>query len=215
MTPEIFAQSIINGLFVGGIYALVSIGLTMIYGVMKIINFAHGEFLMIGMYVAYWAFSIAGIHPYISVFLSMFLLFLTGVVIQRVLVDKVIAAPVLNQVLLLLGLSTFLVGLAQMFFTADPRTIILPFSLERFKIGALIFNKPRTIAFIVSMVIAAVLFLFLKYSKTGKAIRACSISRDAASLVGINVKKVYQLTLGIGAAVTGIAGAFCSYHRTL
>lgn len=208
MSPDILIQNLINGLLIGGVYSLVAIGLTLIYGVMIIINFAHGELLMLGMYVAYWAFTLAGIHPYVSSILAAALLFALGMIIQRGLVQRVLGANVLNQILLLLGVSTLLVGLAQLLFKADPRTLRLPISSTSINIGELILNIPRLIAFIASMVIAGGLYLFLRRSKLGKAIRACSQSRDAAQLVGINVKLIYMITFGIGAAVTGIAGAF-------
>jgi branched-chain amino acid transport system permease protein len=207
MSPEIIIQTLINGLLIGGVYSLVSIGLTLIYGVMIILNFAHGEFLMLGMYVTYWAFTLMGIHPYVSVILSTALLFLLGMLIQSGLVQRVLGANVLNQILLLLGVSTLLVGLAQMFFDPDPRTLRLPLSSMSINIGDLIINVPRLIAFFASMLIAGGLYLFLRRTKMGKAIRACSQSRDAAKLVGINVKSIYMITFGIGAAVTGVAGS--------
>lgn len=207
MTFDTFNQLLINGLFLGGIYALVSIGLTLIYGVMYVVNFAHGEFLMLGMYITYWMFILAGISPYVSAILTALILFLFGTLVQRGLVQKILGANILNQILLLLGVSTLLTGLAQVFFKADPRTIRLPISSMSLNLGNLIFNVPRLIAFVVSLIIAGVLYLFLRTAKFGKAIRACSQSRDAAQLMGINVKLVYMITFGIGTAVTGIAGS--------
>ncbi len=207
MSLEIILQTFINGLLIGGVYSLVAIGLTLIYGVMLIINFAHGEFLMLGMYIAYWAYMLAGIHPYVSAILAGALLFLLGVFIQRGLVQRVLGANILNQILLLLGVSTLLVGLTQLFFNSDPRTLRMPMSSMSINIGDLIINVPRLIAFFASMIIAAGLYFFLQKTKIGKAIRACSQSRDAAQLVGINVKFIFNLTFGIGAAVTGVAGA--------
>ena len=207
MNFDTFNQLLINGLFLGGVYALVSIGLTLIYGVMYVVNFAHGEFLMLGMYLTYWLFTLAGIHPYVSSIFTAVLLFLFGMLIQRVLVQKILGANILNQILLMLGVSILFTGLAQVFFQADPRTIRLPISAMSLNFGNLIFNIPRLIAFVVSVIVAGILYIFLRVTKFGKAIRACAQSRDAAQLMGINVKMVYMITFGIGSAVTGIAGS--------
>jgi branched-chain amino acid transport system permease protein len=208
MSFEILAQTLINGLFLGGTYALFAGGLTLIYGVMYLINFAHGEFLMIGMYVSYWAFALAGIDPYISVFLAALAMFVLGMIIERVLFKPVLNAPLLNQILLSLGLSTLLMGLAQFFWGAEPRSLRVAYaSNSLFTLGGLIFNLPRSIAMLVAMMLCALLYLFLTYTKSGKAIRACSQSREGAQLMGINVTRINMLTFGIGAAMVGIAGA--------
>lgn len=207
MPIDILAQSLINGIFLGGVYALVAGGLTLIYGVIYIVNFAHADFLMVGMYIAYWAFVLLGIDPYISVFLCAIILFIIGVITQKVLIKPILKAPMLNQILLTMGLSSLLVGLAQFFWRSEPRSVLVPYSANRFVVSGIIFNVPRMVAFIVSVVITIGLYLFLKNTKPGKAIRACSQSRPAAQLMGIDVNKMYMLTFGIGAGLTGIAGA--------
>lgn len=207
MSIDILMQTLINGVFLGGIYALVAVGLTLIYGVMVIINFAHGEFLMIGMYISFWIFTLLGIDPYLSLVVVAFLLFLLGVLFQRVLIQPALKATTMNQIMLTLGLSTFLVGAAQFFWQAQPRNAILPYAHQGLHIGNLVLNYPKMLAFVISVVITLSLYAFLKYSRTGKAIRACSQSRDAARLMGIDVNKIYLLTMGIGTSLTGIAGA--------
>jgi branched-chain amino acid transport system permease protein len=207
MSFEIAAQMCINGLFLGGIYALFAVGLTLIYGVMYMINFAHGEFLMIGMYVSYWAYTLLGIDPYISVFFATLTLFALGAIIQRGLFKRVLDAPLLNQILLSLGLSTLLIGLAQLLFGAEPRSLRLPYSSKSLVVGGLIFNFPRSIAFLSALTLCVLLYLFLTYTKTGKAIRACSQSREAARLMGVNVTRINMMTFGIGASLVGISGA--------
>jgi branched-chain amino acid transport system permease protein len=122
LSPEIFFQIIVNGLFTGGIYSLVAVGLTLIYGVMIIVNFAHGEFLMLGIYVAFWAFTLFGVDPYLVIPVALLLVFGLGVMIQRGLVQRVLDAHPLNQIILLVGVSTLLMGLAQFFFSADPKS---------------------------------------------------------------------------------------------
>jgi len=206
MSLQIFAQTVVNGLFIGGIYALVAVGLTLIYGVMLILNFAHGEFLMLGMYVAFALFTLAGLDPYVSVPIAAILIFLVGASIQRGLIQRVLSAHPLNQIVLLLGVSTLIIGLAQFFFTAEARAIHVPYETEVITVLGLRLSIPRMIAFFASLVISLALFLFLRVTKTGKAIRAVSQSRDAALLMGIDVKFIYLLAFGIGAAVTAVAG---------
>jgi branched-chain amino acid transport system permease protein len=206
LDPQIFFQTIVNGLFVGGIYALVAIGLTLIYGVMLILNFAHGEFLMLGMYIAYWLFTLGGIDPYLAAPVAAILIFALGALIQRGLVQRVLTAHPLNQIILLLGVSTLLIGLVQFFWTAEAKAIHVSYETSVIAFAGLRFSIPRLVAFFASLVIALVLFLFLQYTKTGKAIRAVSQSSDASLLMGIDVKFIYLLTFGIGAAVTAVGG---------
>jgi branched-chain amino acid transport system permease protein len=208
MSPEIFAQTLVNGLFIGGIYALVAVGLTLIYGVMVILNFAHGEFLMLGMYIAFVMFTLFGLDPYLAVPIAAVLVFLIGASIQRGLIQRVLAAHPLNQIVLLLGVSTLTIGLVQFFFTAEAKAIHVPYETQVITLMGLRLSIPRMIAFLASLVISLSLFLFLRFAKTGKAIRAVSQSRDAALLMGINVKFIYLLTFGIGTAVTAMAGVF-------
>lgn len=210
MDPSILLQTLINGLFVGGVYALVAIGLTLVYGVMMIVNFAHADFLMLGMYMAYWAFILAGIPPYVAMFMIVLMFFVLGALMQLSIIKPVLSAPVINQVLLTLGLSSFIVGLVQFIWRAEPRSLILPYSSNSLEIGELVLNIPRLIAFFVSMLVAFSLYLFLNKTKTGKAIRATSQSRNAAALMGINVNRVYMLVLGIGLSLAGLAGALLS-----
>ena len=210
MNVSILLQTLINGIFLGGVYALVAIGLTLVYGVMMIVNFAHADFLMLGLYLAYWSFVLAGIQPYIAMFIIIVIFFLIGILLQKVLIKPVLSAPVINQVLLTLGLSSFIVGLVQFFWRAEPRSLILPYSSNSIAIGDVVLNIPRLIAFVVSLVVALFLYQFLSHTKTGQAIRACSQSRRAAALMGINVNRIYMLVLGIGLALAGLAGALLS-----
>jgi branched-chain amino acid transport system permease protein len=207
VTPDIFFQTIVNGLFTGGIYALVSIGLTMIYGVMFIVNFAHGEFLMLGIYAAFWMFALFGTDPYIVVPLALVLVGGLGALIQRGMVKRVLDAHPLNMIVLLVGLSTLLVGLAQFFFGAEPRSIHVSYETAVLSAFGLRFSIPRLVAFFASMILALTLYLFLQYTRVGKAIRAVSQNREAANLMGINVDAIYMLTFAIGTGVTAAAGA--------
>lgn len=215
MSLQIFFQTLVNGLFTGGIYALVAMGLTLIYGVMMIVNFAHGEFLMLGIYVAYWAYTLYGIDPYLAIPIAFVLVFIVGALIQRGMVQRVLNSQPLSQIILLVGVSTLLMGLAQFFWGAEPRTIHVPYETETLSLLGLRFSIPRLVAFFASMTIALVMFLILRYTKTGKAIRAVSQSRDAALLMGINVKYIYMLTFGIGAGITAIGGVLMSPNNKM
>lgn len=215
MNPQIFFQILVNGLFTGGIYSLVAIGLTLIYGVMIIINFAHGEFLMLGIYTAYWAYTLVGLDPYLSIPLAFILMFLLGLLIQWGLVRHVLDAHPMSQIVLLVGLSTLLIGLAQFFFGAEPRAIHVSYETATLTFLGLRLSIARSVAFLSALLISILLYLFLNYTKTGKAMRAVSQTRVAAQLMGINVSYIYMLTFGIGAAVTGIGGALLAPNHVM
>lgn len=215
MSAEIFFQTIVNGLFTGGIYALVAVGLTLIYGVMLIVNFAHGEFLMLGIYIAFWGYTLFGIDPYLVVPIAFVTVFILGVMIQRGLVQRVLDAHPLNQIILMVGLSTLLIGLVQFFWTAEPRSINVPYGTEAIDMLGLRLSIPRGVAFIASMLIAIGMYVFLQYTKTGKAIRAVSQSRNAALLMGIDIKFIYLLTFGLGVAITAVGGALLAPNHKM
>jgi branched-chain amino acid transport system permease protein len=201
------AQLIINGLLLGGIYALISIGLTLIFGVLEIINFAHGEFLMLGMYAAYWLFQLYGVDPYLSLMIILPLFFLIGLFVQRVSIQPIIDAPPLNQIFMTVGLSMVLQNAALFFWKADYRTVRTAYSALTLKTSGLIVSFPRLVAFVLAMMTIAALLFFLKKTYTGKAIRALTQERRGAMLMGINVYRTYQIAFGIGIACVGVAGA--------
>lgn len=215
MSTQIFFQTIVNGLFTGGIYALVAVGLTLIYGVMLITNFAHGEFLMLGIYVAFWAYTLFGIDPYLAIPIAALLVFALGALIQRGLVQRVLDAHPLNQIVLLVGVSTLIVGLVQVFFGAEPRSIHVSYETQVWAALGLRFSIPRTVAFAASLIISFGLYAFLRFTRVGKAIRAVSQSRTAALLMGIDIKAIYMLTFGIGTAITAIGGVLLAPNNKM
>ncbi len=215
MTLQIFMQTVVNGLFTGGIYALVAVGLTLIYGVMLILNFAHGEFLMLGMYIAFFAFTLFGIDPYLAAPIAALMIFALGALIQRGLIQKVLSSHPLSQIVLLLGVSTLLMGLVQFFLSANPRNIHVAYETAVVSAVGLRFSIPKMVAFFTAMFIAIGLYLFLQFTKTGKAVRAVSQSRPAALLMGINVNFIYLLTFGIGTAVTAVGGVLLTPTYTI
>jgi len=204
---EYMLQLILNGLMVGGVYALISIGLTLIFGVLEIVNFAHGEFLMVSMYVAYWLFQAFGIDPYLSILIIFPTFFLIGLAVQRVTIQPILDSPPLNQIFTTIGLSLILQNVALILFKADYRTIKTSYSDLSLNFGGLILSFPRLVAFLLAMAIIAALLIYLKSTYTGMAIRALAQERRAAMLMGINVYKTYRVAFGIGIACVGAAGS--------
>ena len=194
-------QLIINGLLLGGIYALLSIGLTLIFGVLEVVNFAHGEFLMISMYLTFWLFHAWGIDPYVCLLIIIPVFFIFGLAVQQVIIKPLLNAPPINQIFATIGLSLVFQNLALLLFKADFRTVKTSYSNANLLFGEIIISVPRLIAFVVAIGIIAVLFLFLKKTFTGKAIRALAQQRKAAMLMGINVYRTYAIAFGIGIAL--------------
>jgi len=200
-------QLVINGLLLGGMYGLISIGLTLIFGVLEIVNFAHGEFLMLSMYAAFWLFQLYGIDPYLSMLIIIPVFFLLGIAVQRITIQPILNAPPLNQIFMTVGLSMVLQNAALFIWTADYRTLKTSYSALTLKTAGLIISFPRLVAFLLAMALIAALLIFLKKTYTGKAIRALAQERKAAMLMGINVYRTYQIAFGIGIACVGAAGA--------
>ena len=199
-------QSIVSGILMGGVYSLTAIGLTLIFGVMKIINFAHGSFMMLGMFTTYWAFILLGIDPYLSLFFSIPVLFILGIIVERFLIAPVLDAPEHNQLLLTLGISLFIENFALFLWSANFRTLDMGYLKKATTVGTVMISFPKVIAFGFALLLAGILFYFLKYTDLGKAIRAASEEKEGAQTVGINLKKIYYLAFGIGTACVGAAG---------
>ncbi len=204
---ETVAQAVINGLLIGGIYALVSIGVTLIFGVVKIVNFAQGEFVMIGMYISFFLANQFGIDPLLSLFVSMPVLFAAGVLIQHFLIRRVLGPNDMPQIFLTFALSLLLLNLALMLFTANYRTVHTSYSDEAFHIAGLYIPVAKLIAFVVAMILSGLLWLFLHTTDLGRAMRAASQNRDVAMLMGINPNRVFCVALGIALALAGAAGS--------
>jgi branched-chain amino acid transport system permease protein len=200
-------QAVLNGLLIGGVYSLVAVGLNLIFGVMKIVNFAHGALMMLGMYIAYWSSTLLAINPYLTIFLVVPVMFALGAAIQNFLINPIIDAPGHNQLLLTLGVSLFLENLAMFLWTPDYRLLSTPMSEINYYIGELSISMVKLMAFVISMLCSAGLFYLLTHTDLGKAIRAASEERDGAILMGINVRRLYFICFGIGAACAGVAGA--------
>ncbi|MER1966743.1 branched-chain amino acid ABC transporter permease [Castellaniella sp. GW247-6E4] len=203
----IIVQLIISGILLGMVYALVSVGLTLIFGVSRIINFAHGDFVMVGMYATYLLNQFYGIDPYLGLLLVAPGMFVFGLLIARVLIKPIIGAPQVAQIFATLGLGLVLQNTALFIFGADFRsgTSIVSGKIIRFM--GISLPLASLVAFFVAIAVILGLYLYLRQSYTGKAMRAVAQDRRAASLMSINVSRIDFLTFGLGAGCAGIAGA--------
>ena len=204
---EILAQAVINGLLIGGVYALVSIGVTLIFGVVKIVNFAQGEFVMIGMYISFFLANSFGVDPLVSLLVSMPALFAIGVVVQHFLIRRVLALGDMPQIFLTFALSLLLMNVALLLFTANYRTVQTAYSELSFHVGPLYFPVAKLIAFVIAMLLSAVLYVFLHATDLGKAMRAAAQNREVAMLMGINPDRVFCVAVGVALALAGAAGS--------
>ncbi len=204
ITPTMIGQVVISGLLAGSLYAMVALGLGLIFGVMRVLNVAHGPLLMLGAYTTFWLFHWIGLNPYLSLLVSMPALFVVGVVLQRLLVRRVVDAPELSSLLLTFGVSIATVNLAQLAFTSDLRSV--EYLTGSFVLGPFAFSKSRVIACAFALVITAGAFYFLQKTRLGKAIRAVSQSREVAQVCGINVQGIHMLAFGVAAALAAAGG---------
>lgn len=202
----LYVQALINGVLMGGTYGLMALGLSLIFGVLRIINFAHGNLMVVGMYITYWSFVLFGMDPYLSLFAAASFLFLLGFVIQRYIMNPIVEAPEEMSFLTTLGLGLIIQNLLLMLFGPDFYTINTSYKLSSLAISELNIDVSKLFAFGASMGITALFFSFLQWSETGRAIRAASNNREAAMLMGINTKKIYSIAFAIGAATAGAAG---------
>ena len=207
MTWSFAIQSLLNGLLIGGVYSLTAVGLTLIFGVMRIVNFAHGSLMMLGMYVTYWSVSLWGVNPYLSIFLVILVLFAVGAGFQKFLIEPIMAAPEHNQLLLTLGVSLFLENLALYLWSPDYRVLKTWYTDVNFYIGGISLSLVRLLAFLLAVIFAAALYLLLSRTDLGRAVRAASEEPEGALLMGINVRRIYLFAFGAGAACAGVAGA--------
>ncbi len=214
---EVLLQTLISGILLGGLYALIGIGMTIIMGVMKIINLAHGELMMVAMYIAYVLFSLFRIDPYVSVFIATPVLFLLGIAIQKYLINPVLKVESIlpeNQVILTVGIGMVLANLATIIFKSDYRQTPVDYATNAWYLSdiwkkapiELSLSMPWSISFVIAVVITVGLWFFLVRTDTGKSIRAMAQDHEAALLMGVNVDRMRAITFGIGSALVGAAG---------
>lgn len=199
--------AVLSGLTMGAIYALIALGLTLIYGVLHIINFAHGSLLMLGLYAAYFLYVIWGVDPYAALPVLVVLFFIFGYALQRGVITTFSHGKDGNILLVTLALSIIIDNLALYFFTSNTRSIDLPYASEILEIGPAFLPLPRVIAFVAALAFAGLLWVLMARTKLGKAIRAVAVEKRGAELMGIDVKHTYAMCFGIGTAC--VAAAAC------
>ncbi len=205
---DIFIQLVANGLMLGGLFAMISIGLTLIFGIVKVINFAHGEFLMVGMYVVYLLTGWLDLHPYVTAVPLIVLFFVLGAAIQRFIIQPLLDAEDPHvQIFATVGLSTAMINLALLVFGADLRTTTGIGVRAPVHIGGVRLLFGQIMMFLSAVGLVLAIHLFLTRTFLGRAIRAVAQNRGAAALMGVNVNKIYIITFGIGAACVGLASA--------
>ena len=209
---EQLVQQLVNGLLIGCVYALIAIGLTLIWGVMNIVNFAHGDFLMLSMFVSFWTYTLWGIDPLLALPACTLLLFALGLLVYKFAVSRVMGGPMLAQLVVTFGVSIFIANTAVLLWTPDFRLIDKPLLSGTWNWGGVPVSVPKLVASAGSVLASGALLLFLKRTRTGKAILATEMNRDSALLMGVNTDRVNALSFAIGAALVGVAGAFLSMY---
>jgi branched-chain amino acid transport system permease protein len=206
----VVAQLAVSTLLLGGIYALIAVGLTLIFGIMRVVNFAHGEFLMLGMYLAFWAFTLWGVDPYFVLFVGIPLFFLVGLVTYVLVMRGVIHASHNVQIFTTVGLSTALQNVALVAWTGDFRFVRPWHSSKVLGLLGTAFNLSQLVAFVIAVGLTLGLFAFMRWTHTGRVMRATAQDRDAATLMGIDTDRIYRLTFSLGIAAVGAAGVLVS-----
>ena len=201
------AQAIAKGLLTGMVYGLMALGLSVIFGVMRVVNFAHGEMMVVGMYLAWAAFDYAEVTPLVSLPLIALVFFALGYGLQRAVISPFINRPEHQQFLLLLAIATLLANGCLAIAGPDSRVVQLDSQFDSYELGPLVFDAVRVHAAVAALVIAGLLWLFFTRTRTGKAIRAAADNHMGALVVGLDVRRLYAFTFGVGAACVGAAGA--------
>ncbi len=204
-SPVIATQAIVTGLLIGGVYGLVAMGLTLIFGVLDIVNFAHGAFLTVALFITWWLVTSVGLHPYVTMLVTAPVMFVLGYAVQRGVLSSSMGRPLENQLLITLGIALVLENALLLFFGANPRSVPLPGDRTLGILGA-VADLSRILAFLAAMVLAGLLFFVLQRTRLGTAIRAVAANDAGAQLVGIDTRRIYALTFAIGTACAGAAG---------
>ncbi len=208
----LFLQSLINGILLGGIYATYSAGFSLIFGVMGIVNIFHGEMVMLGAFITYWAFTLLRIDPFLTIPFSILSLFIFGFLIEKFVINRVVDAPPMISYVLTFGVHLIITYGALWIWTADFRTVTTTYSGFNWDISGIIIPYARLATFGVAFIVVSGLSLFLYKSEIGRAIRATALDKETARLMGVNIRQIYAITFGIGAAITGIAGSLISTY---
>jgi branched-chain amino acid transport system permease protein len=210
MSLEILLQTLASGLLIGLIYALVAIGLTIIFGVMDIVNFSHGEFLMFGMYSSFWMYSLYALDPMFTLPLTALFLFGLGVIVYKVIIRKIIDAPMVSQLFTTFGMMLLFRGIAQFLWKPDFRSVDKSVVSGSIGVNGFQIGLPQLVAGVGAILVTTGIYLFLTRTRVGAALEATAADKDAARLMGIDSQKMFALAWGVGAACAGVAGALLS-----
>jgi branched-chain amino acid transport system permease protein len=212
VTAQILLQTLLSGVLIGLIYALVAVGLTLIFGVMDIVNFAHGEFLMLGMYASFWAWALWKLDPLFTLPFTALLLFAVGAAIYHLVIRRILAAPMLSQIFATFGLMILLRGVAQYLWKPDFRSVEHTVVSGKIALGSLDFGLPQVVAAAGAVLTTGAIWWFLRSTRLGAALEATAADKEAAALMGISTQRMFALAWGIGAACAGVAGALLSTY---
>lgn len=206
----ILLQNIINGILIGGLYGLAAVGFSLVWGVMGLINLAHGSLIMVGAYVAFWGFSALHLDPFVGILPAMVVLFIIGYLTQRYLVNPVLRGSLIMVMMLTFGIDLVLQNLGLWLFTADYRSVTTAYAGAGLSLGPVVVPYTRLAIGVLALVLAVAVHQFLTRTRMGRAIQATAQNREAAQLTGVPVQHIFALTFGVGAAVAGAAGAMVS-----
>jgi branched-chain amino acid transport system permease protein len=207
VTAEVVAQALVSGLLMGCVYALIAAGLSLIFGLMEIVNFAHGEFLMLAMFGAFWGWALGGLDPLLTLPLVTAALFGIGWVVYKGVIRRILGAPMLAQIFATFGLAVFLRSGAQFLWSPDFRLVQAPWVAGRLSIFGLFVGTPQLVAALAALAAFALLYAFVTRTETGLALQATAQDRQAAALMGIDTERMLALGWGLGAGCVGVAGA--------
>ncbi len=212
---QLWAQDLVNGILAGGILAVVALGFSLVWGIMNIINLAHGAFVMLGAYLTYELFTSLHVDPFLSLPISFVALFVLGYLIQRFVINWVARAPILTTFLLTFGLALLIVNIALVIWTGDTRGVTTSYSGANFTLLGVTVPWAKLLTLIAALLITGALQLWLTRSKMGRAIRATSMDIGAAQLAGVRVAEIYAIVFGLGAGLAGVAGTLVSLSYAL
>jgi branched-chain amino acid transport system permease protein len=206
MSIDLVANVVIAGLLTGLVYGLMALGLSVIFGVVRVVNFAHGEMMTIAMYATVVLFASLQLDPFLAIVPVAAAFFVFGYLLQAGLINPFVTRPEHSQFMLLVAVAIIMVNALLMVFGPDARNVQVDYQLESYAIGSILFDKARLFASAAAVATSAALFAFFRFTRTGKAIRACADNYLGARVVGLNVKHYYALTFGIGSACVAVAG---------
>ncbi len=210
VATDLLVQSLLNGLLLGGIYAVAALGLSLVFGIMDIVNLAHGHMLMVGAYVAIVLFTALGLTPIVGMVVAFAVLFVLGMALQRFVLERVVGKGMEQPIIVLFGLALMLQSIGRIVVGSDAQATDIGIPGDAVSIGAATLSFPRVVTFVLSIVLILGTWAFLKYTTTGLAIRATAQNSSAAQYMGIDTDNIYVLTLGIGTGLAGAAGALLS-----